>query len=808
MTTVQRALAGFGLLWIAYAGWVLIGGAAANPQLNDLLFLAYPWACAATAWSAARRDTLASESRTAWRLLAIGLSINALTNIRWLFFGGGRPSAQVPLWSSAAMLLYYPFVMTALSVFPTARRLRAEARRRWLDAAVITTGAVALTWYLAWVYTPVLDRADIGETIIVLMTMGGDFVLAYASWTVARAEQDRDARPSMWLLAGAMGAFAVGDTWMGPLQLTGQYHTGALSDVPLSLAYVLLAAAPMMHRRSIDVTAPEERPITARASWWPLAALGLVLVPLVIETARNRALDEIVLLAATVMVVGLEVARQADLRRQNRQLATARAQGDARFRSLVQNSHDMTFVCDRTGRLSYTSPSAPHQLGMGTATLTEGDLLAVVHPADRARVGTMLLDIGPDTPIRAANWRMGADGSWRDVEGFLTDLTGDPAIHGIVLNVRDVSERERLEEQLRQSQKLEAIGSLAGGIAHDFNNILAAVLANAQLLRETAPGPEAQDIEDAARRGATLTRQLLEFSRGEAAAPTLVNIAEVVTAMTPMMGRLLPREIELRADMPSAGAMVLVDRGQLEQVILNLVINARDAMPDGGVIRLEAWSEQGHVVLRVGDTGTGMDAATRARIFEPFFTTKPRGRGTGLGLATVYGIVTKAGGEISVDSLPGAGTRMNVRLPKATGAPARASASIALPVAAAPRVILVVDDEDALRLSIARFLERRGYRVHAARDGLEALSTLAEHEWEVDVVLTDIVMPRLGGIELAERIRSHGVRPAVLCMTGHAGRSFEAAPDAPWHPDQVLIKPFELNALVDRLSTMTAAHTP
>ena len=793
-----------GLVWLLYASWVLGGGAISHHRLNDAVFQLFPLASAAMAWGAARRSALAPASRDAWRLLAIGLTLNTLSTTQWLVFDWTGPVLELPVWTAASYLLYYPFVVAGLTRFPTARRLRAEARRGWLDAALVTTGLVTVTWYVTWTYSSMFASAGVGATILNLMTLGSDLFVAWAAWTIYRDEQDADARPAMRMLLVAMLALAVCDTTLSVWQVLGRYQSGTFPDVLVAGAYTLVAAAPLLHRRSNATPLAEERPVAARSSPWPVIALVGVVVPLAVEIVRHRELDQTVLVLAAITVMAMEVARQTDIRRQNRKLAAARAEQDARFRSLVMYSHDMTFVCDREGRLTYTSPSAPRQLGMGTKSLTAGDVLALVHPADRARLAELLASVPPDAPRKAVHWRMGADGTWRDVEGLLTDLTADPSVRGIVLNVRDVSERERLEEQLRQSQKLEAIGRLAGGIAHDFNNILAAVLSNAQLLQETQPGQEANDIEDAARRGATLVRQLLEFSRGESPAPGPVNLGEVVMAMAPMLRRLIGREVELVFDVTSSDAVVWLDRGQLEQVILNLVINARDAMPEGGSVRVETWVEEDAAVMRVSDTGMGMDAETRAKVFEPFFTTKPRGRGTGLGLATVYGIVTKAGGEIDVDSLPGAGTRMQVRLPVANQTVALTSPADTPLMRDDAKLVLVVDDEDALRMSIARFLERRGFRVLAARDGLDALAALAEHDWQVDLVLTDIVMPRLGGIELAQRIANRPGGPLVLCMTGHAGRTYEAPLEAPWHPERVLIKPFELSDLVERISAMVA----
>jgi PAS domain S-box-containing protein len=791
--------------WLAYAAWVLSGAAAQHVSWNDGFFGLFPVAAAVSTLVASRRASLSPDAREGWRWIGTGMAFNCTSAVAWFILDRDGPIVTLPAWTSLSYLMYYPCVTYGLTRFATARRLRAEARRGWLDGAIVATGLVAGGWYLSRSVTGIWTGVSLADTLVNLTTVGCDFFVVWAASTIAREEQDPESRIAMLVLAAATLVMALADLWLALWQLTGRYHSGAPVDAVATLGYGLMAAsACCLHLASHPLPTPPERPITARFSSWPILAVVGLLVLVALEIAQSGDGDLGVLHTALALVVALEFARQWDVRRQNRTLAQSQTAADARFRSLVQYSHDMTFVCDRAGRILYASPSALRQLGTGLVTLSNGDLLALVHPADRARFAQQLSDVSPASLPTPVTWRMGADGQWRDVEGILSDLSADPTVGGIVLNVRDVSERERLEAQLRQSQKMDAVGRLAGGIAHDFNNILAAVMANAQLLRETTDGPEAVDIEDAARRGAALTRQLLQFSRGEAPAPGPVPVAEVVNGMAPMLRRLISRDIRLDFTLGPTDAVVWVDRGQLEQVVLNLVVNARDAMPEGGTLAVSTDVQGNVACLEVRDSGHGMDAETRARAFEPFFTTKPRGRGTGLGLATVYGIVSKAGGDIEVESAPGKGTTMRVRLPLAAEAQRADRAPDAPPPREPGKLLLVVDDEDALRLSISRFLERRGYRVLVARDGLEALATLEDAQWRVDLVLTDIVMPRMGGIELAGKVRERAGGPVVLCMTGHAGRTLEAPVDAPWHPDRVMIKPFELNDLAERVAQLLA----
>jgi PAS domain S-box-containing protein len=349
-----------------------------------------------------------------------------------------------------------------------------------------------------------------------------------------------------------------------------------------------------------------------------------------------------------------------------------------------------------------------------------------------------------------------------------------------------------LESQLRQSQKMEAVGRLAGGIAHDFNNILSVVLTCGEFLLEDmkAVDPGRADVEEickAATRAASLTRQLLMFSRQQVLAPRVLDLAAVATSIEGMLRRVLGEDIELVLGSDAPESRVRADPGSIEQVLMNLVVNARDAMPTGG--RLTVWTrnetlgegfaalagELGatlgrHVVLSVTDTGTGMDAATQARIFEPFFTTKAVGKGTGLGLSTVFGIIQQSGGHIRVRSEPGNGTTFNIYLPQVD---AVADAPAIKPKAAlrGSETIMLVEDEEQVRAVARNILQRHGYQVVELRSGQEALAYCQNNPAPIDLLLTDVVMPQMSGPELAHKLI--GVHPAlaILCMSGYTDDS-------------------------------------
>ncbi len=362
--------------------------------------------------------------------------------------------------------------------------------------------------------------------------------------------------------------------------------------------------------------------------------------------------------------------------------------------------------------------------------------------------------------------------------------------------------RER-EEQLRESQKLEAVGQLAGGVAHDFNNLLTVIQGNLELVR-SAPeqDPElAEALDDALRaadRAAGLTAQLLTFSRRQVSQRRILQLNEIVSETRSMLQRVIGEGVRLATDLDATLPPVEGDPGQLSQVILNLVLNARDAMPKGGEILVRTHARPGWSVLEVVDTGEGMDEATRARIFEPFFTTKKVGKGTGLGLATVYGIVTALGGSIDVRSAPGQGSTFSIRLPAREWPDPGDDPIHEDDSADADEAILVVEDEPSVRALATRILEGRGFRVHTATNGEEALTVLADPGRPVQLVLSDVVMPEMGGRALSVAMRARGLRIPVLFMSGYTADADPLiCPSG--RPAQLLGKPFTPAELARRV---------
>ena len=403
---------------------------------------------------------------------------------------------------------------------------------------------------------------------------------------------------------------------------------------------------------------------------------------------------------------------------------------------------------------------------------------------------------------------MSSDGSARQVLGVATDIT----------------ERKQLEDQFRQAHKMEAVGRLAGGVAHDFNNVLTIIRAQTEFLLADLPPDDAcradvLEIQSAADRASAFTRQLLAFSRRQLLQPEVLELNAAITGTEMMVRRLMGEDVvvltKLHPDLPRVWA----DPGQLQQVILNLAVNARDAMPRGGTLLIETGvveldehyprqhpsAKPGvHVVLVFTDTGCGMDPATRSRIFEPFFTTKEPGKGTGLGLSTVYGIVKQSGGHIWVYSEVDRGTTFKLYFPPHYGAVKAAPERTPLPAMGTGATILLVEDERPVRSAVRRLLERHGYKVLEAANGQDALALVTARGTEINLVLSDMVMPGMGGSELAGRVRTLAPTLPVLLMTGYTEEAITRAGDRPFE-EQIIEKPFTLHTMLEKVNSALAA---
>jgi two-component system, cell cycle sensor histidine kinase and response regulator CckA len=441
------------------------------------------------------------------------------------------------------------------------------------------------------------------------------------------------------------------------------------------------------------------------------------------------------------------------------------------YRSLIENSMDLISILNLDGTLRYVSPSAERMLGYPLDELVGRNVLSFVHTQDKARVQAALVSGNHGRPVECRVRHF--DGSWRVLESFSRDLTHVAGVNGMVVNARDITERKHLEEQLHHSQRLEAVGRLAGGVAHDFNNLLMVITGYSHMLLDGmhAADPARQDLEQvvkASERATDLTRQLLAFSRRQGVRASLVNLNALVNEMERMLRRVLGEEIELIIQLAPELKTVRADPGQIEQVILNMAVNARDAMASGGQLLIETRNsaEPGDcVTIAVSDTGIGMEAHVMSRVFEPFFTTKEHG--TGLGLATSYGIIKENGGELRVDSTPGKGTTFYIELPVVEQTPE----DLDLPAERrAPRgteTILLVEDEDPVRRVVETMLKRHGYQVLAWASSKEALAAAEQHRGAIHLLITDMVMPGMSGRKMAECLASKRPDMKVLYVSGY-----------------------------------------
>lgn len=504
---------------------------------------------------------------------------------------------------------------------------------------------------------------------------------------------------------------------------------------------------------------------------------------------------------------------------------------EERFRALIEHTSEITTIIDTDGQVKYSSPALQRLLGRDPRERVGENIFehTIVHPDDQAAIADAFREVrrepGMQVIVEARVQR--SDGSWVLMEHEAHNMSDNPAVGGLVVHSRDISERRELEQQLFHAQKMEAIGRLAGGVAHDFNNILTSITGHAELVLSEVPESsqlheDTVEIKRAAERAANLTRQLLAFSRRQVLQPRVLDVNQVLGDMEKMLSRLIGSDVQVESRHAPDLGHVMADRGQIEQVVLNLVVNARDAMPEGGRIivltenvDVEFGAGNGpaapvpgeYVRLSVIDSGEGMDQETRKRIFEPFFTTKEVSKGTGLGLSTVYGIVEQSGGHVQVESEPSRGARFDIYLPRIEAPLTEArSTGDRDPATGSERILLVEDDPVVLRLA-SRVMTDAGYTVFEASDGHEAGRLAAEHEDEIDLLLTDVVMPEMDGRRVADMVLERIPGARVLFISGYSHEAL--APRGVLEPGAFLLeKPFSPEQLLRKVREVLVSEGP
>jgi PAS domain S-box-containing protein len=521
------------------------------------------------------------------------------------------------------------------------------------------------------------------------------------------------------------------------------------------------------------------------------------------------------------MAVALQ-GRQAETRR----ALEALRESEERFRAFMDHSPVVAFIKDGEGRHVYVNKPFERTFGIAATSVhglrDEEWMAADVAERTRANDRRVIEAGAPEEVVEQLPDAEGRVRTWLVVKFPIREASGRRLLGGVAL---DITGRQELEEELRQAQKMEVVGTLAGGVAHDFNNLLTAILGYAQLLslrvQDDAARRDVEEIIRAANTSAALTRQLLAFSRRGVVQPRPIDLNEVAGSAAALIRRLVGADVEviIRAEAPSA--TVMADPTQVEQILMNLAVNARDAMSGGGTLlvetsRVEARQDlagapadlkQGdYVAITVSDTGAGMDAATKARIFEPFFTTKGPDKGTGLGLATVLRIVRECGGTVQVESEPGVGSTFRIFIPRIeTHADARSSAATGGDLPTGSETVLLVDDQEEVRAVARRALQHCGYVVLEARNGIEALKVCESRDEPIDALITDMIMPLMGGAELSQRITALHPQAKVLYTSGYAAHMFGpgALPPGATH----LHKPFTPDRLARALRELLDARS-
>jgi two-component system, cell cycle sensor histidine kinase and response regulator CckA len=531
-----------------------------------------------------------------------------------------------------------------------------------------------------------------------------------------------------------------------------------------------------------------------------------------------------VAVALAVIFAGVAAYSYRSVRRREetirRQLARESAL-KARFDDVFDRSTDVIIVHDRRGRVSTINRAGQHATGYSREDVRGLDPNWIFGNDYLDTINRMLAEGAEALPQAFRSELSPRRGNRVPVDVHARVLVGDGQVVGVMAIARDLSERERLENELRQAQKMVAVGRLATGIAHDFNNLITVLIGYSDELIEEAPDGSpahtaAVAVRRAAERASGLTQQLLSFSRRQTLVSHTVDLNRIITHMEDMLRRLLGPEIRLDIRLQPTLAAINADESQISQVVMNLVVNARDAMPKGGTLTIEITNiELGeehlevipgpHILLTVADTGFGMTAEVRDRLFEPFFTTKERGHGTGLGLSMVHGIVKQCSGHIVVDSEPGSGTRFLVYFPQQREASAPAVQTGIAHHSVSVRgegVILLAEDDPSVRRLVVTELTRRGFTVIEAADGRAALEVFQREKDSVDVLVTDVVMPRLNGADLAKEVER--IRPGlkILFISGHPERAGSGLDPA--GITNLLMKPFTADTLAARIKGLIA----
>jgi len=765
----------------------------ANNIIEFLLVLLAAAAC----FEAARRAP--GYSQRFWRLMSVAFALYALGQAMATYYDSFLHASLKVWWPSDVLFIFHVAPM-ALALFLGDDSAESQVYRwqRWLDFLQI--GIVSFSAYLFFLYVPTV-AGNAGESSNELYwkvetARGALLTIAFA--LRAGLTDSKLVRSLFGRVAIFLAMFTVGGSLYVYLQTWAHLPSGTWYELLWTVPRVFLIwavttwAAPEKTEPSPEVSSREAL---------LLAQFAHIAFPLIVLAMAAYAMkgQMTIAIAAVLASFGCSSARlflgqraQDELMAQQKRSAETMRMTEAKFRGLLESAPDPLVAVNQDGRIVVVNAQAEKTFGYKREELLGQpmDILVVERLREKCSAYRARFFREPNRGLAGATLELFGqrrDGTEFPVEINLSLLETEEGLWGSAA-LRDLTERRKLENQFRQAQKMESIGTLSGGIAHDFNNLLTVILSYSNSLVDELAGDSkhqraAEQIHQAAERGAALTRQMLAFSRQQVFQVRVLNLNDIIRNLLKMLQRIIGEHIEVTTALAEDLKPVKADPGQLEQILMNLSVNARDAMPKGGkliletsnivldedFVRLHVGASVGpQVLLTVSDTGTGMDSATQARIFEPFFTTKGPGQGTGLGLAMVYGVVKQSGGSIWVNSKLGAGTTFNIYLPQAQGvseAPAPKKPQTTLKQGS--ETILVVEDDPGVRELVCMMLSSKGYTVLTAKHPSDAESVCQKHSGNIHLLLTDMILPGASGREIAMRVGA--LRPGikVLYMSGY-----------------------------------------
>ena len=772
-----------------------------------------------------RTPRLDNRTRQSWSIIAVALmSYSVGAGIHFL-------AESQPTWSVAWLLglslelAAYPLVAVALALLPKSARTRYDTVLFGLDVAIVAWSGAMLIWHFA-IYPVARDAGQtLSSSVAASVFPVLDLALVFSIAAIVLRGIRASTRAALTVILVALVLVFLGDMVSDAESLRGSYVNGGASGVMYSIAWLGFAAAAYLQWRVPDGgRLPRGLADYARSfPWLPYLAMSAAFIaPAVLDWNDLETLRLHV--PASGLLVALVLVRLGVTSRQNASLAAAER---GRLAAAVDQAAEAILTTDRAGHLTYVNIAFSRMTGYQIAEVVGQNPNLLAQHLDEKPLSDMTAAL-----VRGESWAghvelKRLDGTTIDVDMTVAPLRdAGGSITGSVAVARDISRERALEVQLAQAQRMEAVGRLAGGIAHDFNNILTAISGFAELAAAELPEdhPVASDISQVLRasdRAAALTKALLAFSRRQVMQARMINLNEVVDGLAPMLGRLIGEDIELVVRLDPDLGLTMADRAQLEQVIVNLAVNARDAMPIGGKLTMATANvdldvsdarshpdaaEGPYVSLTVSDTGIGMTPDVVEHAFEPFFTTKERGKGTGLGLSTAVGIVAQSGGYVDVDSEPNVGSLFTVNLPRYYGEALPQEEEVpSIQALGGAETILVAEDEDAVREFVERVLTGAGYRVFTAANGAKALAVAAELP-KFDLLFTDVVMPGMSGVQLAAALAE--TRPELLVVYA-SGYAEEGVLRAALDDDHVpyLPKPFTADALISRIrETLDRGH--